>query len=489
MSTRKIASSTLWQLLSQGVAVVLGIISIKLVTVALSPALVGNYQTVYAYLQIFGILADFGLYAVAVRELTRAEDKHLALAALFLLRACITFLSLGAAILLGFFLFRGTPLPLGIAIASFVPFFILLGGMYRAAFQAEYRMREVFIAEFLSKVIPVLLMASLVFSSVRESAALQDYHLFLLFGVAGSLAFFLAILIFARSLSWFDKGLSEVFHYSRKEVLQEFARFSKFAMPYGLAFLMTTIYRQSDITLIAILRSDYEIQNAYYGVAMRLAEVGFLLPTLVMNSVLPSIALEDSNLRSPFFLGKVLFSLLVLGSVVSLTAFFWAKPLILLVSHESYVSDAFGVGAERALMLLSVSIFLSMLITYFFYVLLLVHAWERLLLATSIAAFLSVVLNLFLIPPYGFIGAGMTSILAHTFLAISLAGLTIMKMPVCLRFAQVYQWFAFSLTYAVFLYFTTPLLQNEFLTILFGFIAPLLALVLAKLYQLFPGKP
>ena len=40
---------------------VLGLIGVKLVTTALSQELVGNYQTVYSYLQIFGILAYKGI--------------------------------------------------------------------------------------------------------------------------------------------------------------------------------------------------------------------------------------------------------------------------------------------------------------------------------------------------------------------------------------------------------------------------------------------
>ena len=102
MHTRSIATSTLWQLGSQAVTMVLSIVSIKFVTIALSQSLVGNYQTVWSYLQIFGILADFGLYAVAVREFSKAKDPGLTLGTLFVLRAGITLLSLGSAIGIAF---------------------------------------------------------------------------------------------------------------------------------------------------------------------------------------------------------------------------------------------------------------------------------------------------------------------------------------------------------------------------------------------------
>ena len=165
MSTHKIATSTLWQLTSQAITMVIGILGIKLTIKVFIRELENNYQTVYSYLQIFGILADFGLYAVSLRELSRATDRALTFGTLFLLRAVITCISLGVAIVFAWVLpsFRGTPLPLGITIAALVPFFTLLAGMFRTLFQVEYRMHFVFVSEVLGKIAPVLLMAGGVF--------------------------------------------------------------------------------------------------------------------------------------------------------------------------------------------------------------------------------------------------------------------------------------------------------------------------------------
>ena len=97
MSTRKIATSTLWQFGSQVTMAALSVVTVKLVAVGLSIELAGQYNTAYGYLQIFGILADFGLYAVSVREVARAEDKAKVIGNLFTLRAIILALSLGSA--------------------------------------------------------------------------------------------------------------------------------------------------------------------------------------------------------------------------------------------------------------------------------------------------------------------------------------------------------------------------------------------------------
>src|SRR3989338_4146555 len=340
MSTRKIALSVTWQLGSQAITMMLGIVSVKFVTTALSRELVGNYHTVYSYLQIFGILADFGLYAVAVRELAHAKDRALTFSTLFLLSACITALSLALALALAFLLpaFRGTPLPLGILLGSLVPFFVLLSGVFLTLFQVEYRMHLIFIAEVLSKAVPVILMGLFLLSPIRASEEAKHYYLFLFFGSAGSLLLFLTSLWFARGLLTVYPGLPKVYH---PEIWAEFRRILALAAPYGFVFLATTIYRQADVSLIALLRSDYDLQNASYGIALRIAEVAFLLPTLVMNSALPYLAnLNSKSEERVLFLGNIFLALLTLGSIASLFAFFWARPLALLLAQPSYLSTA-----------------------------------------------------------------------------------------------------------------------------------------------------
>ena len=482
MSTHKIATSTLWQLTSQAITMVIGILGIKLTTIALSRELVGNYQTVYSYLQIFGILADFGLYAVSLRELSRATDRALTFGTLFLLRAVITCISLGVAIVFAWVLpsFRGTPLLLGITIAALVPFFTLLAGMFRTLFQVEYRMHFVFVSEVLGKIVPVLLMAGAVFLGVKGEQSVSLYYYFLGFGGAGSLLLFLLSLWFARGLLKVYPGLP----YLRQE---EFWRILRLATPYGLAFLATTIYRQSDVTLIAMLRPDYDLQNASYGVALRIAEVGFLLPTLVLNSALPILSeKKESDPSRASFLGNILLTLLTLGSIASLCSYFFSRPLMLLLTNENYLSTASLAGADTALQLLSFPMFLGMIITFCFYLLLILHSWRMLLIFTSGAALLSVLLNLFLIPLFGFTGAAMTQIAVHILLAIGLSGLTIYKVAVYLPFSRFARWFAMSISLGFLLWLTADFLRGTLSTLIGGVLALFAALLLAWIFGVLP---
>ena len=217
MSTKQIATSTLWQVASQITMAALSIVTVKFVALGLTKELAGEYNTAYGFLQIFGILADFGLYAVAVREVSKAHEKDRAdvFGVIILLRIITLIFSLAVALLFVWILptWHGTVLPLGV-----------------------------------------------------------------LFGGIGAALLFVFSFLFGRTLlpirpHWDTKLVKHI-------ALQ--------ALPYGLAFLCTALYRQSDVTIIGILRSDYAVQNAYYGFVQRAMDMAYLFPTFLLNSCEPS---------------------------------------------------------------------------------------------------------------------------------------------------------------------------------------------------------
>ncbi|NOS67511.1 MAG: oligosaccharide flippase family protein [Candidatus Peribacteraceae bacterium] len=458
MSTRQIASSTLWQLASQIVMAALSIVTVKLVAIGLSIELAGNYNTAYGYLQIFGILADFGLYAVSVREVARAKDKAAMLGNLMTLRAIILALSLGSALIIAFVIphWRGTPLPLAIAIAAFVPTFTLLAGILRTVFQVEYKLHYVFIAEVTHRIVSVSLTALAVWWSFRNSSDVRALYVLLACGGAGSVTlFFLS--------AFFSNRLLRVRPRWDPEVMK---RLLRLCAPYGIAFLCTSLYRQFDVTLIGLLRpQDYELQNAYYGFVQRMMDMAYLLPTFLLNSTLPVLSERDANKENTRdLLGTILFAILLVGSVSLLFSALWPRPLMQMLTTEQYLSTATSPGADTALRLLSVSMFMNGLLTFSFYILLTKHRWRPLVSTLLVGVVLSLASNLFLIPDWGFVGAAMTSIVVHTTLALLLLPQALRTMPARVSTKLVVQWAGFSLLLLGFLWLTRPFLDSPMIT-------------------------
>lgn len=463
MSSRAIATSTFWQLASQVTMAALSILTVKFVAIGLSKELAGNYNSAYGYLQLFGILADFGLYAVAVREVSKAKDREKVLGTLIVLRTCILLVSLATALIFVWALpqWQGTPLPMGVTIAALVPFFTLLAGVIRTVFQIHYKMQYVFIAEVIQRVITVSLIAVVIILGVRGSTDEGIYHYFLLVGGIGAAVLFLLSIVFG------NKFMRVRPHVDRELLVDLFKK----AAPFGLAYLCMALYRQFDITMIALLRDDFEIQNAYYGFVVRMSDMGFIIPTFLLNSTLPILSERDSkgqDTRS--LLGKTFLILLILGSISALFSAIWSRPLMQLLTTESYLSTLATPGSDTALRLLSIPLFLNGMVLYAFYVLLNKHKWKRLVLTLASAALASLVLNYILIPPYGFVGACYTAIIVHLGLVVFLLPQGLRAMPLTLTKHQIIQWATFTIALAALLWLFRGVLQNELSTVI-GLIA------------------
>jgi O-antigen/teichoic acid export membrane protein len=457
MSTRQVASSTLWQIASQVTMAALSIVTVKMVANGLSKELAGEYNTAYGYLQIFGILADFGLYAVAVREVSKAKDKERMLGTLFLLRFIILLLSLGSALMIAWAIpqWRGTPLSLGITIAVLVPFFTLLAGMLRTVFQVSYRMHYVFIAEVIQRIVTVALTGLILLYGIRFSTDERVYYLFLAFGGVGAfvllvLSVFYASKVFLPRINWDPQLMRHIL------IL---------AAPYGIAFLCTALYRQFDVTLIGILRPDHDIQNAYYGFVQRAMDMAYLFPTFLLNSTLPILSERDSRGEDTRdFLGTIFFVVLLIGMTAFLFSSLWARPLMQLLTTDSYLSTATHAGSDSVLQLLSISMLMNCIIVFCFYCLLTRHAWKPLVATLLVGVVISLTSNLALIPGLGFMGATITSVVVHSTLAALLLPQTLRVFPLRLSAVHVRQLALYGVGLCSILFLLKPFLLSSPLT-------------------------
>lgn len=447
----------MWQMGSQITMAALSIVTIKLVTLGLSLELAGLYNSAYGFLQIFGILADFGLYAVAVRELSKTKNEEKTLGALLSLRGIILFAALGAALVIAWTVpsWQGTPLPMGITLAASVPLFTLLAGMIRAAFQTHYKMHFVFVAEVTQRILTLALTVGLILWGVRHSSDPFIYYLFMSIGGVGALLLFVVSLIYGSRLVRIRPHWDKALIRSTLRV----------AAPFGIAFLATTLYRQTDVTLIALLRDDYASQNAYYGFVQRIMDMAYLLPTFLLNSTLPVLSrrLENGEETSKL-LGKTLAVVILMGIISFLFAFFWPRALMLMLTNEQYLSTATGPGSDTALSILAVSMFFNGLIVYAFYVLLARHAWRSLVLVLFLGAIASLGMNLWLIPSQGFIGAAITSAVIHASIAIILVPYSHRVLPFSLPLGTLMRLIGFGVLLSGYLAIVKPYLAHSLWT-------------------------
>ncbi len=391
----------------------LSIVTVKLVAVGLTRELAGTYNSAYGYLQFFGILADAGLYAVAVRELARAKDEGQTLGTLVLLRLIVTAVVFAAAVCIAWSIpnWRESPLSIAITIAAFVPAFTLLAGIQRSVFQVHYKMGYVFAAEVTQRVVTAGLIAATVYLGVRGSADPQVMWWFLLVGSIGAFVLLTLSSLLAR----------RIVHIKAVWDPATMKRLLGLALPFGIAYLCMALYRNMDVTLIALLRPDFQTQNAFYGFALRANEMAFLIPTFLLNSTLPIVSKRlEQNDDVTGLVRKTFLMISCLSLSTGLAAMAWARPLMRLLTTDAYLSSRFSEGADTALFLLGPSMILNGVVLFCFYALLALGKSKRLTWSLAFAAVLSQVMNLLLIPTMGFVGAALTSIVVHASIVVML---------------------------------------------------------------------
>ncbi len=452
----------------------LSIISSKFVTLALTKELAGHYNSAYGFLQIFGILADFGLYAVAVREMARAHDRSRVLGAMIVLRGGILLMSLGLAISIAWILPQsaGTPFPYAVMVAACVPLLTLMAGMLRSVFQVEYQLHYVFFAEVLQRIVSTSLIGMFVYLGYRGSSEVWVLEALLWSGVAGAAVLLLISIVyssrFVRLRLTLDRAL--ILH------------MLKLAAPYGIAYLCMAFYRQMDVMFITMLRSDFALQNAYYGIAARAKDMAFILPTFLLNSVLPFLSQRDSEspaIRS--LLSRTLFIIMFMGIEFFLFSLLWAKPLTLLLSTPAYLATPLHPGTDQAFAFMSLVLLLNGFVMYSFYVLLAHDDWHRLTATLAASAVISVLLHLWLVPLYGFFGSCIAQIVVHAPLILFLLPRALRLQPIHITRRQIRSLAFLSLPLAPILWLMAPYLTTGPLVLGGGLVVGCIMLVLAWL--------
>ncbi len=442
---------------------VLSVVTAKFVAVGLEKELAGHYNTAYGYLQIFGILADFGLYAVSMREVSRVTKEKRAelLGAFLVLRIGIMTISLGMALLFAWIIpqWYGTPLPLAISIAALVPGFTLLAGVIRTVFQIEYKLQYVFIAEVTQRILTVLLTGTVIALGVRSSEDVRFLYAFLGFGGIGAAALFFLSIVFSRKLM-------RVRPNTDRALLRHLFRLS---LPYGLCFLCTTVSRQMDVTLIGLLRPDFEIQNAEYGFVQRVMDMAYLLPSFLLNSAMPLLSERDAKGEDTRGLvGGMLLGVLLLGITSALFSAIWARPIMQLLTADDYLSTAGNPGSDTALQMLSISMLFGCLGSFSFYLLLAKHRWQPLIATLLCGVVLSLSLNFLWIPELGYMGAARTSAILHAFIGIVLLPIALRGLPPRLPLGSILRSAAFCALLALYLLLMRPVLSSPLPTMVAG---------------------
>lgn len=433
--TRKIAHNTAFQIVGKGISTVIGIIVIGMLTRYLGESGFGQYTTVMAFLQLFGVLVDMGLYIILVKKLSEPTADHASIAGnIFTLRflSAVVFLGLAPLVVLLF------PYPSIVKVGVLVTTLSFLGVTLTQAltgiFQRYLRMDRVVIAEIIGR---IALIATTYLVIVQQR----------------SLLWILGTVVISSLLNF-----SVLFAFSRRFVRIRF-RFDwpvwrsviREAWPIALSIAFNLVYFKADTIILSVYYPDAIV--GVYGSAYKVLEVLTTFPAMFAGLVLPLLAatwLSNDRERFKRVLQKSFDAMVMVALPLIVGTWFLATPVMALIAPEFAHADTL----LRILIFAAATIFIGNL---FGNIVVAVNKQRTMMWLYLAVAAVSLAGYFWFIPRYSYYGAaGMTvaSELMVTIAASIIVGLSTKVWP---RLQVVAKVLAACLGMAVVLFFLTKI--------------------------------
>lgn len=423
---KKIASNTIAQVISKAITALISIFLIGILTKYLPIELYGSYNKVFNYLGIFAFLADLGLYAITIREIS--QKKHPAekiiwnvLTLRTLMWLLIWIIAFGVALFLPGY---NDMLTLSaIFIIGGFTLVSLINSSILALMQSQMKMEFSLISVVSGKILNlfwVALFLIFIFSD-QSQVNLAFISVFLIAFLGISLNTFLNY-IYARKL------VPIRYRFDTEYLKHIF----KISLPYGVALFLSVVYFKVDIILLSLLESPEkaDISIALYSLPMKIVEVLMVLWGFYLNSILPTLTEKFDQKKYPEISHILWVSLKILISFWILVFIMWnlfSKELISLFATPEYLNPTNHIYSSVSVLSLVVAVLLFHFISLaFIYVLIASHRQSLLLWVNFAVTLVNIIWNILLIPHYSFMWAAVIT-LASQILLMSVTGCIVLK--------------------------------------------------------------
>lgn len=329
ITQKKIAANTVYQLVGKLVSLLITVGATVIITHSYGRELFGEFSLMQTWPALFFVIVDFGINAIATRELSKdwmLASKYFGNILLIRVLMSIVIIAL-LMISLSFFPYSAS-LKLGIVLSLAL---VLTQSLYTTTniiFQVKLRYDLSTIGYIVGYALILVLVA------VCAYLKLNVMWLSFSYVIGGALTFFIN-LQFIKKL-----GIPISLRFDR-DVWQYLISSS---LPLGLMFIFSQINFRSDSILLSVLNlpNSQGFNNndavALYALPYKIFEVSLVLPTFFMNSVYPVMVrhLQESKER----LLKTLFSsikaLSLLAVAVSLVGYIFSPLAIKLLGGDGF---------------------------------------------------------------------------------------------------------------------------------------------------------
>jgi O-antigen/teichoic acid export membrane protein len=397
---RRLARNLTMQMGSQGIAIVISVITVGVLARRLEVEAFGGYNFLFTFIFFFLSFNDLGIPTTLLREITQAPDRteHL-VQNMIGLRLVMAFVS----ILVGWAVVSWLDLPPAYRLPQLVFLLILpIQAMSTTivVLQSRIQVGRLVAAEITTRVVGFAIMLA----AVANGQGLLWVVVSLVIGEVTGAAVILAMTWRAvRPVPRFDIGV--------------WRHIMRMSLPLSGTSLMVAILNRVDMVLLQKMSPTADVgltRVAHYGSAYRVPNLAERVPQMMMGTIFPMMVLfaatDPAALRRLYWKTSMQLAAIALPMVLVVTL---TAPYVVNVWMGPEYSPV--VPLMRALIWASALLYIALPAAN----LLIALRFQRINFWMMVpATALNVGLNLWLIPTYGAIGAAWATVASYGFLAI-----------------------------------------------------------------------
>jgi len=391
----RIFKNTSYLLLARVVTIAIGIVTSILTARYLGASGFGVLGFALAFTAIFGILVDFGLDLLTTREVAREHvlaSEYLANIVAMRLILGGSFIAL-VAVLVNVLAYS----TLTIYVTLIIAFSVVLGtlgGTIAALFQAFQKLQYMAAGLVLTSVLTVLGISSVI---VLRLSVLGFAYVY--------------VIANAITLAYYYIAYRIRFKLQRPKIEWEFwKRTIREAWPMAALSISVMVYFRIDVVILSLFQGAAQI--GLYTVAYTISETSTIIPAMFMASLFPLISLmhQDSPRSFAETCAKSIKYMLYIALPMAFTVTLWAPPVIALFYGQAFAGSAV---ALQIIIWSAAAMYVGIVLGNAF-----VSAnLQKLGMKVTMGAMVfNIILNILVIPKYGYWGASATTVATETFI-------------------------------------------------------------------------
>ncbi len=390
---QEIVANSGWLVSDKLLRLVVGLFVSVLIARYLGPGRFGLLSYAIAFASLFGVLAGLGLENIVIRELVkRPWDQQRLLGTAFFLQFAAGILTWGIVIAVV------ALLPHGVDGTFWLVFIVAISFVFRSVKIVEFYFRSRVEARYivLGKVVPFLLISAFKVALVLSEAGVAAFAAAFTFEAALEA---IGLVVIYRLRGQRPTGLR--FH--RNTALGALSE----SWPLLLSGLSIMVYMRIDQIMLGQMSGVDEV--GLYAAAVRISEIWYFIPVFFVQSAFPAIvrSKEEDPILYNMRLQNMFSSMCLFSYIVILPLILFAKWFVVLLYGPAYAASG-GVVVVHVW----VGLFVSLGVVQ--------SAWlvneglTRLsLYRTLMGAVANVLLNLWLIPVFGIMGAAIATLISQ----------------------------------------------------------------------------